>query len=95
MPELPNDQPLLIRLKSQAEIIAKEQTGFKAGPLPCFNRLQQGLRHGLQCSFVGNHEEVQRQHQPYPSHLLYDKAICAVLFKSSIGDWFRTTVGIR
>ena len=26
---------------------------------------------------------------------LYDKATSAVLFKSSIGDWFRTTVGVR
>ena len=26
---------------------------------------------------------------------LYDKATSAVLFYSSIGDWFRTTVGVR
>ena len=26
---------------------------------------------------------------------LYDKAADAVLFNSSIGDWFRTTVGVR
>ena len=26
---------------------------------------------------------------------LYDKAASAVLFNSSIGDWFRTTVGVR
>ena len=26
---------------------------------------------------------------------LYDKATNAVLFNSSIGDWFRTTVGVR
>ena len=26
---------------------------------------------------------------------LYDKATCAVFFNSSIGDWFRTTVGVR
>ena len=26
---------------------------------------------------------------------LYNKATSAVLFKSSIGDWFRTTVGVR
>ena len=26
---------------------------------------------------------------------LYDKAISAVLFNSSIGDWFRTTIGVR
>ena len=26
---------------------------------------------------------------------LYDKATSVVLFNSSIGDWFRTTVGVR
>ena len=26
---------------------------------------------------------------------LYDKATSVVLFSSSIGDWFRTTVGVR
>ena len=26
---------------------------------------------------------------------LYDKATSAVLFNSSIGDWFRTAVGVR
>ena len=26
---------------------------------------------------------------------LYDKATSAVLFNSSLGDWFRTTVGVR
>ena len=26
---------------------------------------------------------------------LYDKATSAVLFNSSIGDWFRTTLGVR
>ena len=26
---------------------------------------------------------------------LYDKATSAVLFNSSIGDWFRTTVGVQ
>ena len=26
---------------------------------------------------------------------LYDKATSAVLFNNSIGDWFRTTVGVR
>ena len=59
-------------------------------------RLQEGLRQGLACSFVGNHEEVQHQHQLYPSHQnLYDNATSAVLFNSSTGDWFRTTVGVR
>ena len=26
---------------------------------------------------------------------LYDKTTSAVLFNSSVGDWFRTTVGVR
>ena len=26
---------------------------------------------------------------------LYIKATCVVLFNSSVGDWFRTTVGVR
>ena len=38
-------------------------------PLPCPHRLQEGLRQGLACSFLGNHEEeVQHLRQPYPSH---------------------------
>ena len=36
--------------------------------LPCLHRLQEGLWQGLACSFVGSHEEVQHQRQPYPSH---------------------------
>ena len=39
-----------------------------ARPLPHLHRLQEGLWQGLACSFVGNHEEVQHQHKPYPSH---------------------------
>ena len=38
-----------------------------ARPLPCLHRLLEGHRQGLACSFVGNHEEVQHQHKPYPS----------------------------
>ena len=45
------------------------EISFKpARPLPCIHRLQEGFRQGLTCSFVGNHEELQHQHQPYPSH---------------------------
>ena len=59
-------------------------------------KLQKSLRQGLACSFVDNHEEVQHQHKPYPSHQkLYNKATSAVLFNGSIKDWFRTTVGVR
>ena len=56
---------ILNRLKPQAEkIIAEEQAGFRAGRifnlrflcdkyLPCLHRLQEGLRQGLACGFVG------------------------------------------
>ena len=30
--------------------------------------LQEGLRQGLACSFVGDHEDEQHQRQPNPSH---------------------------
>ena len=43
----------------------------------------------MACSFVGNHEEV-----PVIKNLR-SKATSAVLFNSSIGDWFRTPVGVR
>ena len=81
---------ILNRFKPQAEeIIAEEQTGFRAGSSATeqiFNlrilcekylqqqqrlyhhQLQERLRQGLACSFVDNHEEVQHQHKPYPSH---------------------------
>ena len=58
--------------------------------------LQEGLRQGLTCSFVGNHEEVQQHLQSYLSHqTLYDKATIAVLFNGSIEDWFQTTREVR
>ena len=45
---------------------------------------------------MGDHEEVQHQDQPDQSHQnLYNKATSVVLFNSSIGDWFRTTVVVR
>ena len=41
--------------------------------LPCLHKFQEGLRQCMACSFVGNHEEIRHQHQPYPSHQnLYD-----------------------
>ena len=33
-----------------------------------FIDFKKALNRVLACSFVGNHEEVQHQHQPYPSH---------------------------
>ena len=65
-------------------------------PLSCLHRLEEGLRRGLACNFLGNHEEVQHKHLPCPSHQnRCDMATSAVFFNSSIGDWFQTTVGIR
>ena len=73
-----------------------EISSATASPLLCLRRLQESLRHGLSCSFVGNYEKVQHQYQPYPSHQkLYDKATTAVLFNSTIGDWFWTKIGVR
>ena len=67
-----------------------------ARPLPCFHRLQEGLRQGLACNFVDNDEEVQHQRQLYLSRqALSHKATSVVLFNGSIGDWFRRTVGVR
>ena len=56
-----------------------------------------GLRQSLACSCEGNHEELQHQRQPYPSHQkpLGQGHYSAIIFNSSIGDWFRTTVGVR
>ena len=43
-----------------------------------------------------HYEELQHQCQPYPVFKnLYDKVTGAVLFNSSIGDWFQSTVGVR
>ena len=41
---------------------------LRARPLPCLHILQEGLRQGFACSFVGNHVEVQHQHRPYSCH---------------------------
>ena len=46
----------------------RETSPAPARPLLCLHRLQKGPRQGLACSYVDNHEEVQHQRQPYPSH---------------------------
>ena len=63
--------------------------------LPCLNRLQKGLRQSLACSFVGNHEEALHSTDFIQAikHLC-DKATSAVLFNSSIGDWFQIMFGV-
>ena len=64
--------------------------------LPCLHRLQEGLRQCLACSFMGNHEEVEHRTNLFQIiKNLYNKASSVVLFNSSIGDWFRTTVEVR
>ena len=50
----------------------------------------------MTCSFVGNHEEYNiSTNLVQVIKNLYNKATSAVLFNSSIGDWLRTTVGVR
>ena len=48
-------------------ILCEKNYPAPARPLPCLHRLQEGFGLDLAC-FVGNHEEVQHQHRPYPSH---------------------------
>ena len=55
-------------------------------PLQCRHRLQEGLILGLVCGFVGNHEEVQHQRQPCPSHQKTSMTRPPVQF-SSIAAW--------
>ena len=48
----------------------------------------------MTCSFMGNHT-THAQSLSKSSKKLYNKVTSAVLFNGSIGDWFRTTVGVR
>ena len=110
---------ILNRLQSQAEeIIAEEQTGFRAGRstteqifnlrIFCEKYLQhqQNLYHVF-IDFKKAFDRVwyealwatMRIYNIKVSIIwaienLYDKAQSAVLFNGSIGEWFRTTVGV-
>ena len=88
--------PFRVILWTKAMNLLWEISPAPARPLPCVHRLPECLRQGLACSFVGNHEEVQHQRQPYPSHQkpLW-QGTSAVFFNSSLRDWFRTTVAVR
>ena len=45
---------------------------------------------------MDNYEAIQHQRQHHTSHWKsVDKAQNAVLFSSSTGEWFRTTIGVR
>ena len=63
-------QPVSTNAQGTYKCIKRQPVGLPAParPLPCLHRLQEGLRQGLACSFVGNHEEVQHQHKLYPSN---------------------------
>ena len=42
------------------------------------------------------HEVIQHQHQPDQTHSEpLQQGICAVYLNGSLGEWFRTTVGVR
>ena len=110
---------ILNRLQPEAEeIIAEEQTGFRAGStteqifnlrILCEKYLQhqQNLYHVF-IDFKKAFDRVwlealwatMRKYNINASIIraienLYDKAQSAVLFNSSTGEWFRTTVGVR
>ena len=110
---------ILNRLKPQAEIIAEEQAGFRAGRsttvqifdprILCEKYLQhqQDLYHVfIDFKNAFNrvwHAALWATMKKYNISTdliqviknLYNKATSAVLFNCSIGDWFRTTVGVR
>ena len=50
----------------------------------------------MKCSLMGDHAEVQYQCNLVRTiEQLYDKATSAVQMNGSVGEWFRTTVGVR
>ena len=110
---------ILNRLKPQAEIIAEEHAGFRAGRstteqifnlrILCEKHLQhqQDLYHVF-IDFKKAFDRVwhaalwatMKKYNISTNRIrvirnLYNKATSAVLFNSSTGDWFRTTVGVR
>ena len=110
---------MLTRLRPQAEFIAEEQAGFRAGRSTTeqiFNlrilrkkylQHQQDLYHvfiDFKKAFDSDwHAALWATMKKYnistnltrDNKNLYDKATSAVLFNSSIGDWFRTTAGVQ
>ena len=110
---------ILNRLKPQAEIIAEEQAGFRAGKstteqifnlrILCEKYLQhqQDLYHvfidfkkAFDRIWHAAMWETMKKYNISTNLIqviknLYNKASSAVLFNGSIGDWFRTTFGVR
>ena len=95
---------LLNRFKPQAEqIIAEEHAGFRAGRstsehiFNLRNLCEKYLQHqqSLYHVFVDFKKAVDKSKLVRTIKHLYDNAASAVIFNSSLGDWFRTTVGVR
>ena len=110
---------MLNRLKPQAEIIAEEQAGFRAGRstteqifnlhILCekypqhqqdlyhifidFKKAFDGVWHAILWATMKKYNISTNLIQVIKN--LYKKATSAVLFNGSIGDWFRTVVGVR
>ena len=110
---------ILNRLNPQAEIIAEEQAGFRAGR----STTQQTFNLRIQCKKYLQHQQdlyhvvidlkkafdkvwhaalwATMKKYNISTNLIHviknlcNKATSAVLFNGSIGDWFRTTVGVR
>ena len=67
-----------------------------ARPLPCLHRLQEGFDRVCHATLWA----IMKRYNVSANLIrviknFYDKAISVVLFKSSIGGWFRTTVGVQ
>ena len=62
--------------------------------VPCLLRFQDSLWQGLACSWMGTMKKYNiTANLICTTEQLYDKATSAVPMNSSIGKWFRTTVG--
>ena len=109
---------ILNRRKPQAEIIAEEQAGLRAGR----STTEQILSLRILCEKYLQHQQdlyhvfidfkkasdrfwhaafwaAMKKYNISTNRIrviknLYDKATSAVFFNSSIGDWFRTIVGV-
>ena len=88
------------------DVVAEVRIRIIYCPSICWTiRLQEGFRQSfidfkkafdsLTCSFVSNHEKYISTNLIQVIKNLYNKATSAVLFNSSIGDWFCTTVGVQ
>ena len=85
---------ILNRLKPQAEeIIAEEQAGFRAGRSTTEQIFNLRVWHAALWATMRKYNISANLVRTIEQ--LYDKATSAVQMNGNIGEWFRTTVGVR